>query len=115
MCGAKQVSRSMLQIVTPKYQPHTRYNDAQMRELVAPPVPSPAPPSSQPELNAAVRQVLESHAFERAPTLRTLLAYLWRIRDENISEYAIATEALGRSPSFDAKTDATVRVQISRL
>ena len=33
----------------------------------------------------------------------------------SISEYAVATEALGRSPSFDARTDATVRVQISRL
>ncbi len=59
--------------------------------------------------------MIESPTFERAPTLRTLLVYLWRMRDEPVSEYAIATEALGRSPSFDAKIDATVRVQISRL
>jgi len=62
-----------------------------------------------------VRCVVESRTFERAPTLRALLIYLWRMREQAISEYAIATEALGRGPSFDAKTDATVRVQISRL
>ncbi len=32
-----------------------------------------------------------------------------------INEYAIATEALGRNRLFDARIDATVRVQISRL
>jgi hypothetical protein len=37
------------------------------------------------------------------------------MKGKSISEYAIATEALGRSRSFDPKTDATVRVQISRL
>jgi Transcriptional regulatory protein, C terminal len=58
---------------------------------------------------------LDSRTFERAPALRSLLSYLWQHRDEPLSEYAIATEALGRSAMFDAKTDATVRVQISRL
>jgi hypothetical protein len=62
-----------------------------------------------------IERAVESQTFERAPTLRVLLIYLWRNRDQPISEYAIATEALGRSPAFDAKTDATVRVQISRL
>jgi hypothetical protein len=59
--------------------------------------------------------VLDSKTFEKTPALRALLEYLWRHRDEAISEYAIATEALGRPASFDARTDATVRVQISRL
>ena len=59
--------------------------------------------------------VLESRTFERAPALRMLLAYLWQHRDDSLSEYAIATEALGRPPVFDSKVDATVRVQISRL
>src|SRR6202030_3741633 len=30
-------------------------------------------------------------------------------------EYAIAVDALGRSPDFDPKTDSTVRVQVARL
>ena len=66
-------------------------------------------------LPAAVARILESRTFEKSPTLRALLAYLWQHRDDPISEYAIATEALGRSAMFNAKTDATVRVQISRL
>ena len=59
--------------------------------------------------------VIYSQTFATSPSLRSLLIYLWEHRDEAISEYAIATEALGRQASFDAKFDATVRVQISRL
>jgi hypothetical protein len=59
--------------------------------------------------------VLVSHAFERAPVLKGLLVYLWEHRGEDFSEYAIATGALGRRPDFDPKTNATVRVEISRL
>ncbi len=84
-----------------------------MRDLAAPPA---APETtSDPAPPASIRCVTESRTFERAPTLRALLLYLWRMRGEPISEYAIATEALGRGASFDARTDATVRVQISRL
>jgi hypothetical protein len=67
------------------------------------------------QLPECVRCVIQSKSFEKAPTLRILLTYLWQHRNEPISEYAIATEALGRSPLFNPKTDATVRVQISRL
>ncbi len=62
-----------------------------------------------------IRAVLESRQFGRSPTLRALLLYLWQNRNEPIGEYAIATEALGRRPNFDARIDATVRVQVSRL
>jgi hypothetical protein len=63
----------------------------------------------------ALEPVLASHSFERAPTLRRLLQYLWDHRDEEISEYAIATEALKRRPDFEPRYDATVRVLVSRL
>lgn len=66
-------------------------------------------------LPALVQDVLSSAIFERAPTLRALLLYLWNQRDAPISEYAVATEALGRDSHFNPKIDATVRVQISRL
>lgn len=71
--------------------------------------------SNTSDIPESVTRVLESRLFDKAPALRTLLTYLWRHRDEAISEYAIATEALGRNSLFDARTDATVRVQISRL
>ncbi|MHB1022643.1 MAG: helix-turn-helix domain-containing protein [Acidobacteriaceae bacterium] len=62
-----------------------------------------------------VQRVAQSAQFMRADTLRKLLLYLWDNRNKEISEYAVATEALGRRADFDPKTDASVRVQISRL
>ncbi len=62
-----------------------------------------------------VQRVAESVQFMHANTLRKLLLYLWANRNGEISEYAVATEALGRRADFDPKTDASVRVQISRL
>jgi hypothetical protein len=47
--------------------------------------------------------------------MRTLLLYLWQHRGESMGQYAIAVDALDRPPSFDAKVDSTVRVQIARL
>lgn len=66
-------------------------------------------------IEAHVQRVLQSSHFARAETQRKLLQYLWEHRHENVSEWAIATEALGRSASFDSTTDASVRVHISRL
>jgi hypothetical protein len=47
--------------------------------------------------------------------MRKLLLYLWQKRGDSVSEYAIATDALGRSADFDSRTDASVRVQVARL
>ena len=66
-------------------------------------------------LEQHVLAVASSPHFLRAETLRKLLLYLWQNRHSNISEYAVGTEALGRRSDFDPKTDASVRVQISRL
>jgi hypothetical protein len=66
-------------------------------------------------LEQHVAQVTQSAQFMRAETMRKLLLYLWAHREEDLSEYAVATEALGRRSDFDPKTDASVRVQISRL
>jgi hypothetical protein len=74
--------------------------------------------TSAPEASSSadsLRLILESRSFERAETLKKVLIYLWEQRGKNISEYAIATDALGRREDFDPKTDATVRVQVSRL
>ena len=63
----------------------------------------------------AIEIILKSRSFERATASRQLLAYLWTHQKEELSEYALAVEALGRRPDFDPKIDATVRVQVSRL
>jgi hypothetical protein len=62
-----------------------------------------------------VEEVLHSECFKRATTLRGLLEYLWKNRGKDVSEYAIAVDALSRNPDFESKIDASVRVQISRL
>lgn len=82
-------------------------------------VPVLNPEVSEAEQNGKTRteleDVLDSSFFKKAPTLRRLLVYLWEQRNEEVSEYAIATEALGRKADFDPREDATVRVLVSRL
>jgi hypothetical protein len=48
------------------------------------------------EVEKHVQRVAQSAQFTRAETLKRLLLYLWVHRDEDISEYAVATDALGR-------------------
>ena len=62
-----------------------------------------------------IQKVIESDTFRPAPVMRALLLYLWEHQGQSISEYAIATDALGRAPDFDPKLDSTVRVQVARL
>ncbi|SEB50652.1 Transcriptional regulatory protein, C terminal [Terriglobus roseus] len=70
---------------------------------------------TEPGVKESLARMLASPQFARAETQRRLLHYLWERRHDAISEYAIATEALGRNSNFDSNSDASVRVQISRL
>lgn len=69
----------------------------------------------QSRVNDYVQRVVQSATFAHSETLKRVLLYLWEHQNEETSEYAIATEALGRRPDFDPKLDASVRVQIARL
>jgi hypothetical protein len=71
--------------------------------------------SGEGELEEHLQLILNSPVFEKTGTLRTLLTYLWEHRGQPISEYAVATEALGKKSDFEPKIDASVRVRISRL
>lgn len=84
-----------------------------MATTLTPPAQDVSPAS--PVIEAHVQRVLQSPHFARAETQRKLLQYLWEHRNDAISEYAIATEALGRNSRFDSTIDASVRVHISRL
>ena len=57
-----------------------------------------------------VEDVLRSECFKRATTLRGLLEYLWKNRGKDISEYAIAVDALGRNPDFESKIETLVPI-----
>src|SRR5438477_6725276 len=63
--------------------------------------------------------LLASGIFSRAPNLAQLLTYVcakyFEGTAEQIKEYNIAVEALGRPPEFDQKRDSIVRVEAHRL
>ncbi len=63
--------------------------------------------------------VLASGIFDRAPLLSRFFVYIcekyFAGKADEIKEYTIATEALGRPPDFDHSQDSIVRVQAHRL
>src|SRR5436305_2791957 len=63
--------------------------------------------------------VLSSGIFHRAPNLAQLLTYVctkyFEGSAEQIKEYNIAVDALGRPVDFDQKRDSIVRVEAHRL
>jgi hypothetical protein len=69
----------------------------------------------QEELNT----ILASGIFDRAPNLAQLLTYVcaryFEGAGDQIKEYNIAVEALGRPPDFDQKRYSIVRVEAHRL
>src|SRR5690242_15570136 len=66
-----------------------------------------------------LEQLLASGVFDRAPSLAQVLTYVCEKyfdgTSQQIKEYNIAVDALGRSPEFDQKKDSIVRVQVHRL
>src|SRR5271166_7135333 len=65
------------------------------------------------------QSVLASGIFHRAPNLAQVLTYVceryFEGAAEQIKEYNIAVEALGRPAGFDQKRDSIVRVEAHRL
>src|SRR5947207_13959707 len=66
-----------------------------------------------------LQSVLASGIFDRAPSLAQLLTYVcskyFEGESEQIKEYSIGVEALGRGAEFDPKRDSIVRVEAHRL
>jgi len=67
----------------------------------------------------ALQRVLQSKTFSESETLRQILKFIVERsvaeRADEIKEYTIATEVLGRSSDFSSKADNIVRVQAARL
>src|SRR3954454_10833318 len=68
---------------------------------------------------AELDAVLRSGILNRAPNLASFLRYVceryFEGQADQIKEYCIAVEALGRGPDFDQKKDSIVRVEAHRL
>ena len=67
----------------------------------------------------AIKRLLASGIFDRSPNLSIFLRYVceryFEGRSDDLREYSIAVEALGRPSNFDQKRDAIVRVEAHRL
>jgi hypothetical protein len=61
----------------------------------------------------ALRRVLESEAFARSEQLKNFLRYVCKLeiegRADEIKEYSIGVDALGRPPSYSPTADSSVR------
>jgi len=66
-----------------------------------------------------LKALLASGVFNRAPNLANLLNYIcgkyFEGKAEQIKEYNVAVEALGRPSNFDQRKDSIVRVEANRL
>lgn len=80
---------------------------------------NPAAPSPNGEERAELASVLASDAFRRSPKLSRLLSYICekRLRGEadQVTEYSIALDVLGRPADFDPQVDSVVRVDFHHL
>jgi hypothetical protein len=74
---------------------------------------------SQLSCHQQVQRISASNTFRSAPTLQQLFRFLAaKVLEEHsdeIKEYTIGVEALGRKQDFDPKIDPIVRVQVHRL
>src|SRR5579871_5040088 len=70
-------------------------------------------------LAAEVERILESDTFRNSDALRRLLRFLADKRlsgeADQLKEYSVGIDALGKPASYDPRQDSTVRIQAGRL
>jgi hypothetical protein len=70
-------------------------------------------------LAAEVERILESDTFRNSEALRRLLRFLADKRlageADQLKEYSVGIDALGKPATYDPRHDSTVRIQVSRL
>jgi len=78
-----------------------------------------APPPTPASPLALLEKVLASDAFRgsgrSSKLLRFLVEHVAQGESEQLKEYSLGADALGRGPSFDPRVDSIVRVEVSRL
>jgi hypothetical protein len=75
--------------------------------------------ASHEERRAQVERVLGSNSFRSSEVLRKLLTYLAEKEAsgeaDQLKEYVVAIEGLGKPTSYDPQQNSTVRIQVGRL
>src|SRR5581483_7275058 len=70
-------------------------------------------------LSTEVERILDSNTFRNSEALRRLLRFLADKRlageADQLKEYSVGIDALGKPPSYDPRQDSTVRIQVGRL
>lgn len=86
---------------------------------MATPISNPPAPSPGGDERAELASVLASDAFRRSPKLSRLLSYIcekrFRGESDQVTEYSIALDVLGRAADFDPQVDSVVRVDFHHL
>ena len=76
-------------------------------------------PIAREDVLRELERILASRAFQGAGRSGSLLRFLLERtlagQAELLKEYTLGAEGIGRGPSFDPRTDAIVRVEVSRL
>jgi hypothetical protein len=71
------------------------------------------------EVLAEVERVLDSNTFRNSDALRRLLKFLAERMlagdADQLKEYTVGIDALGKPPTYDPRHDSTVRIQVGRL
>src|SRR3954469_1744986 len=71
------------------------------------------------EIRTALDRVLQSETFRASSSLRRLLAFLGDKllagEADQLKEYSIGIDCLGKSPDYDPRQDPGVRIQTGRL
>jgi adenylate cyclase len=71
------------------------------------------------DVRAQLERILASEDFSHSARLQSFLRYVVEEtlagHGDRIKAYAVATEAFGRAPAFDAQNDPIVRIEASRL
>src|SRR5215469_11701430 len=70
-------------------------------------------------LREEVERIVQSEEFRNSEVLRRLLVYLAEKaasgEADNVKEYVVAIEGLGKPPSYDPQQNSAVRIQVGRL
>ena len=70
-------------------------------------------------ITAEVERILESNTFRNSDALRRLLKFLadkmLSGEADQLKEYSVGIDALGKPATYDPRHDSTVRIQVGRL
>jgi hypothetical protein len=83
------------------------------------PVPVGGEPIATEAIESEIERIIESDTFRNSEALRRLLRFLAdRVlagEADQLKEYSVGIDALGKPPSYDPRRDSTVRIQVGRL